>query len=166
MTGRHRGQTTLDFAIGTGIFLLAVLFVVTYAPTMFDPFAGGTGTKLIVADRAATTLSGDVLAASTADPGILALGCVAELFDESVDGATCSSTDDFDDLDDLLSLDGRHAEVTIHELRKPISTPASPGWADGELQRETDGSTPTDVAVATRTVSIDGQQYRLTVRVW
>jgi hypothetical protein len=166
MRGRTRGQTTLDFAIGTGVFLLAVLFVVTYAPTMFDPFASGTGTKLIVADRAATTLSGDVLATSTAAPGTLALGCVAELFDESVDGETCSATADFDDLDGLLSLDGRHAEVTIHELGEPISTPASPGWATGDLQRSTDGSTPIDVAVATRTVSIDSHRYRLTVRVW
>ena len=64
-----RGQTTLDFAIGMGVFLFTVVFVVVQAPTLFDPFAGGTGTTLIVADRASTTLSADLLAALPSAPG-------------------------------------------------------------------------------------------------
>ena len=163
-SGPDRGQTTLDFAVAMSIFLVTVLFVLAYAPTMFDPFAGGSGTKLVVADRAATTLSADVLVASTADPGVLSIGCVAEFFDKSVDDATCSTTANLDNLDETLSLNGRNARVKIHELDD--STPASPDWATGGLQKETSGSVPTDVAVATRTVSIEGDPYRLTVRVW
>lgn len=159
--GRDRGQTTLDFAVAMSIFLVTVLFVLAYAPTMFDPFAGGSGTKLVVADRAATTLSADVLAVSTAEPGVLSAGCVSAFFGSSDD---CSTSADLDDLDETLSLDGRNADVKIHELS--TSTPASPDWAAGELRRETDDSVPTDVAVATRTVSIEGDPYRLTVRVW
>ncbi|MFO7926580.1 MAG: DUF7287 family protein [Halobacteriota archaeon] len=168
MISTTRGQTTLDFAVGTGVFLLAVLFVVTYAPTMFDPFAGGSGTELIVADRAATTLSSDLLAASTSDPGILSAGCVAEFFEVDADEATCEAGASFTDFDGALSLDGRSADVTIHDLSASASDPADPDWTDGgdELHRSSDGSTPTDIAVATRTVSIDDQQYRLTVRVW
>lgn len=164
-----RGQTTLDFAIGTSVFLLAVVFVVVYAPTLFDPFAGGTGTNLLVADRAATTLSGDALAVSTAEPGTLSVACVGTFFevglDESVEGADCEETD-LDDIDELLSLDGKSANVTVHELDSPASDPVQPNWADGPLIRASDDSVPSDVAVATRTVSIEGQRYRLTVRVW
>lgn len=172
---RNRGQTTLDFAIGTSVFLLAVVFVIVYAPTLFDPFAGGTGAKLLVADRAATSLSGDFLAVSTAEPGTLSAACVGTFFDidldETVQSADCGGTDlgEFDDpdgFDDLLSLDGRNANVTIHELGSPVSNPVQPEWADGPLTRSNDDSVPSDVAVATRTVSIEGQQYRLTVRVW
>jgi hypothetical protein len=169
MIAPRRGQTTLDFAIGMGVFLLTVVFVVAYAPTLFDPFAGGTGTKLIVADRAATTLSGDLLAASTADPGTLSAGCVAAFFGESVDGGSCDAGVDFDDgdaLDTALSLDGRNANVTVHDLDAPASRPATPAWAEEPLSRSTVDAVPSDVAVATRTVSIDERWYRLTVRVW
>jgi len=165
-----RGQTTLDFAVGMGVFLLTVVFVISFAPTMFDPFAGGTGTDLVVADRAATTLSADLLAASTAEPGALAIGCVAEFFDiegdERLEGANCSATAEFDDLDGSLSLDDRNANVTVHDLGAPASEPSEPEWSDGVLTRSNADSVPSDVAVATRTVSIDGDRYRLTVRVW
>jgi len=157
----RRGQTTLDFAFGMGIFLITVVFVISYAPTMFDPFAGGAGTQLIVADRAATTLSGDVLAASTAEPGILSTGCVSAFFGSSGD---CSTSADLDDLDGILSLDGRNANVTVHSLPDPASEPATVNGV--ELTEATGSSVPNDVAVATRTVSIDGETYRLTVRVW
>jgi hypothetical protein len=172
---RDRGQTTLDFAIGTSVFLLTVIFVIAYAPTLFDPFAGGTGGNLLVADRAATSLSGDFLAASTAEPGALSVACVGAFFDvgltDNVSEANCDGTDlaAFDDpegLDELLSLDGRSVDVTIHELDAPVSTPAEPAWAEGSLTRSNDDSVPSDVAVATRTVSIEGTQYRLTVQVW
>jgi len=160
-SGPDRGQTTLDFAVAMGIFLTTVLFVLAYAPTMFDPFAGGTGTKLVVADRAATTLSADVLAASTAQPAVLSKACVTEFFGGSDE---CSTSANLDKLDETLSLDGRNANVTIHELNG--SVPDSPSWAPGDPHRATSDSIPTDVAVATRTVSIEGEQYRLTVRVW
>ena len=162
----RRGQTTLDFAVGMSVFLLTVIFVISFAPTMFDPFVGGSGTKLIVADRVATTLSGDLLAASTAEPGILSVACVAEFYDEDVEGASCNTNANLDDFDGSLSLDGRNANVTIHELGEPASNPATPGWATDGLTTSNSESVPSDVAVATRTVSIDSQQYRLTVRVW
>ncbi len=167
---RNRGQTTLDFAVGTSVFLLAVIFVVVYAPTLFDPFAGGTGTKLLVADRAATSLSGDLLTNSTAEPGLLSAGCVGTFFDvdldDTVTGANCHTGADLEEFDGLLALDGRNANVTIHELDSPASEPVQPSWAGGPLVRSNSASVPSDVAVATRTISIEGEQYRLTVRVW
>ncbi len=170
MSTSRRGQTTMDFAVGTSVFLLTVIFVVVYAPTLFDPFAGGAGTNLLVADRAATSLTSDFLAASTAEPGVLSVGCVGTFFDvelhDNASGASCEAEADLEGFDELLSLDGRNADVTIHELDASASEPVGPAWADGELTRTNDESVPGDVAVATRTVSIGGEQYRLTVRVW
>jgi hypothetical protein len=172
---RNRGQTTLDFAIGTSVFLLTVVFVIAYAPTLFDPFVGGTGTDLLVADRAATSLSGDFLVASTAEPGTLSVSCVGTFFgvtlDEGVQGVGCGGAnlgnfDDSEGFSELLSLGSRNGNVTIHELGAPASEPVTPSWADGPLVRSNDDSVPSDVAVATRTVSIEGKQYRMTVRVW
>lgn len=169
-----RGQTTLDFAIGTSVFLLTIIFVLGFVPTMFDPFAGGTGSRLIVADRAATMLAGDVLAPSTSDPGTLAAGCVAGFFNGSAgnqtlfDDACPSEVDDVSDLEATLALDGAHIEVTIHELNESASTFDTLEWHDTtvDLQRSNANTVPGDVAVATRTVAIDGEQRRLTVRVW
>lgn len=169
----RRAQTTLDFALGVSVFLLAVVFVIGFVPTMFDPFAGGTGTRLIVADRAATLLAGDILVSSTADPGMLVTGCVAGFFEgptgnQSLADASCSATVDVADLDGALTLDGANVNVTIHELGDPASNPANLEW-DGRsvtLSRSNSESIPSDVAVATRTVSIDNRQYQLTVQVW
>jgi hypothetical protein len=170
---RNRGQTTLDFAIGTSVFLLAVVFVVAYAPTLFDPFAGGTGTDLLVADRAATSLSADLLAASTAEPGTLSTGCVVAFFEEdgSLADEECATAFDVAGetaFEQALSLDGRNANVTIQALDTSSAEPAEIRWdgSDTELTRSNSGSAQREVAVATRTVSIGGNQYRLTVRVW
>jgi hypothetical protein len=170
---RSRGQTTLDFAIGTSVFLLAVVFVVTYAPTLFDPFAGGTGTDLLIADRAATSLSADLLAVSTAEPGTLSAGCVAAFFEGNGTLADQECATDFgvageSAFEESLSLDVRTANVTIHDPGTSADVPAEIRWdeTDVEMTRSNTGGVPSDVAVATRTVSIEGQQYRLTVRVW
>ena len=58
-----RGQSTLDFLLGTVVFLLAVVFVVSVVPTMLDPFVTGTEPHPLVADRAAETLVEDELQA-------------------------------------------------------------------------------------------------------
>lgn len=158
----RRGQTTLDFAVAMGIFLTTVLFVLAYAPTMFDPFAGGAGTKLVAADRAATTLSADVLAVSTAEPGILSAGCVIEFFDGGDED--CSTAGNLDSDDILPAVENRNYNITIHDLDASADDPESVGGI--ELTRSNSGSIQTDVAVATRTVSIDDDPYRLTVRVW
>ncbi|CAI50100.1 uncharacterized protein NP_4018A [Natronomonas pharaonis DSM 2160] len=169
-----RGQTTLDFAIGTSVFLLATIFVVAYVPTMFDPFAGGGGSKLVVADHAAATLSGDLLATSTAEPGTLSVGCVAAFFDAGP-AEFCGT--DFDDEEQMLALDDRNAAVTIHPLDASPTSPATlPETAiDDSHNVDSDAdlawtnapdSQRQDVAVATRTVSVAGDQYRMTVEVW
>lgn len=51
-----RGQSTLDFLLGTVVFLLAVTLVVAVVPGMLDPFVTGTESHPVLADRAADTL--------------------------------------------------------------------------------------------------------------
>lgn len=56
----ERGQTTQDFAVGIGIFLLAMAFVFSYVPTLLTPFSAGEGTaETAQADRIAATILED-----------------------------------------------------------------------------------------------------------
>lgn len=62
-----RAQTTLDFAIGISVFLLAVVFVLAFAPGMLDPFTGSAGEKRVASNRIADALSQGMLG-DPADP--------------------------------------------------------------------------------------------------
>ena len=51
---RNRGQTTQDFIVGIGVFILAVAFVFSFLPTMLTPFDSSTsGGETAQADRVA-----------------------------------------------------------------------------------------------------------------
>ncbi len=52
-----RGQTTQDFIVGIGVFILAVAFVFSFLPTMLTPFDSSTsGGETAQADRIADRL--------------------------------------------------------------------------------------------------------------
>ncbi|SDJ93840.1 hypothetical protein SAMN04515672_1895 [Natronorubrum texcoconense] len=54
---RDRGQTTQDFIVGIGVFILAVAFVFSFLPTMLTPFDSSTsGGQTAQADRVADRL--------------------------------------------------------------------------------------------------------------
>lgn len=51
---RNRGQTTQDFAVGIGVFILAVAFVFSFLPSILTPFDSSvTGGQTAQADRIA-----------------------------------------------------------------------------------------------------------------
>ena len=61
---RDRGQTTQDFIVGIGVFILAVAFVFSFLPTMLTPFdsstsGGQTAQADRIADRVVHNLSTD-----------------------------------------------------------------------------------------------------------
>ncbi|WP_436347606.1 DUF7287 family protein [Natronorubrum sp. FCH18a] len=61
---RDRGQTTQDFVVGIGLFILAVAFVFSFLPTMLTPFdsstsGGQTAQADRIADRVVHEFSGD-----------------------------------------------------------------------------------------------------------
>lgn len=75
-----RAQTTLDFAIGIGVFLLTVVFVLAFAPGMLDPFTGDTGEKRVASNRVADALSQGMLG-DPDDPYVLDVTCTVAFFD-------------------------------------------------------------------------------------
>lgn len=75
----RRGQTTLDFAIGMGVFLLALTFVLTFVPGMLEPFAGGAQSETPAVNRVADDLTQRTLGNASA-PYTLDGECTAGLF--------------------------------------------------------------------------------------
>ncbi len=170
-TRDRRGQTVLDFAIGAGVFLLTVGVVFAFVPTMFEPFAGSAGSTPIVADRSADLLSGPLLASDPATPTVLDTACTAAFF--GANGALASAGDCGFVADDpaveILGLGDRSVNVTVRALSdSPTTGVAQTVTVDGTDYTLTRGSEgiPSDVSVASRVVSIDGEAYRLVVKVW
>ncbi|WP_123623447.1 hypothetical protein [Halorubrum sp. CSM-61] len=173
-----RAQTPIDFAVGAGVFLLTLAFVIAFVPTLFDPFSAAETASPMVSDRVAAGVAGDLLATSPADPGVLDPLCTVAFFapERGAPASDCRFDAD-DDPADHFGIDG-DVQVIVHALneRNPGENPANVSIAtaeetfDGvELIRPADGPSGTaadDVTVSQRLVSIDGEQYRLTVRVW
>ena len=163
--GDDRAQTTIDFAIGVGLFLLVVAFVVAFVPTVFAPFESAEGPQ--TADRIGTSLAADRLG-DPADPYVLNRTCTTEFFAQ-LDGdgpapSGCHFNTSAETTREMFTLDGtRNANVSIWTL-----------GAGGDVQT-IDGTRLTagpslpetrSVTSARRVVSIDGETYRLLVRVW
>lgn len=157
-----RGQTALDFAVGMGVFLLAVGFAFSFVPAMFQPFDTTGEGSAVIADRSATHLTEMSLSAG-GSPGMLDRDCTVAFFGDT-GGDDCrweSRGDTADSLRDELGL-GSHTGVNVTVER------------DGSLQEIDDvrlaaGAEPprrTSVSMATRLVSIGGAEHRLSVRVW
>lgn len=183
-----RAQTTIDFAIGASVFLLAVAFVVWFVPSMFEPFADSEGSLFVLADRTASFLTEDALAVSAADPAVLDVGCTLAFFNGSAtvtlaDGSTgaCDRIETEGSIEAIVATEAsapidRNVNVTLHELDAPADEPLTVEL-DGEavsLTRGSDG-VPSGAVVATRVVyvpglddldGVDGTEFKLTVRVW
>jgi hypothetical protein len=91
MASRTRAQTTLDFAIAMGVFLLAVSFVFTFIPSLTAPFADGTQEQSVVSDRVGNHLAegglGDVN-----EPGVVTEPCLSAFFQAASAPAECGFT--------------------------------------------------------------------------
>ena len=178
-TATDRAQTPIDFAVGAGVFLLTLAFVIAFVPTLFDPFSAAETASPVVSDRVAAGVAGDLLAASPARPGVLSPACTVAFFTEDdglANDAGCGFTASASP-SDTFGLDG-DVQVIVHGLdeRTPSENPATVTivtehgtFEDVELDRATGAPTGTsrdDITVSQRLVSIHGTQYRLTVRVW
>ncbi|MUW14307.1 hypothetical protein GJ633_06270 [Halorubrum sp. CBA1125] len=173
-----RGQTPIDFAVGASVFLLTLAFVIAFVPTLFEPFTAAETATPVVGDRVAAGVAGDLLAASPTEPSVLSPACTVAFFDPNASLAGDADCPDgvTDDLDAHFGVDD-DLQVVVHPLDKrdpvgnasTVSVDTEHGRFDVELDRYTSDPTATagdDVTVSQRLVSIDGDQYRLTVRVW
>ncbi|WP_224332170.1 DUF7287 family protein [Haloprofundus halobius] len=178
-----RAQTTIDFAIGAGVFLLAVAFVVAFVPSMLSPFADGGQEDTVVADRVASQLVGGTLSAPDT-PYRVDSECAAVFFGASVTGdPDCGFDPGAATVNDRVGVsDGVHLNVTLDGDRTGDGVDRL-CWDDDErrvVEADADGcdaanrfeagpTPPADsssVVVAWRAVSMAGEAGHLEVRVW
>ncbi len=159
----ERAQTTIDFAIGIGLFLIVVAFVVAFVPTIFTPFQSTEGPQ--TADRIATSLSTDRLGGPS-EPYVLNGTCTDGFFDQLNGAGPAASGCQFNTsattTRELFALDRtRDVNVTVRYANGSVVDRPGGALAAGPTPPET-----TSVTSATRVVSLDGHSRRLVVRTW
>ncbi|MFC5136170.1 MULTISPECIES: DUF7287 family protein [Haloferacaceae] len=184
-----RGQTQIDFAVGAGVFLVTLAFVIAFVPTLFEPFAVADTASPLVSDRiadgtldllgASTNVSGEATAVhAPTRPGVLSPACTVAFFAPDAPFANDTGCP-FDADTDLAVLFGTDddVQIVVHDLNETAPTEGADGLdvetragtvENVSLHRSTadPGSAVDDVTVSRRIVSLNGAQYRLTVRVW
>lgn len=90
---RDRGQTTLDFAIGIGVFLLVVAFTLAFIPGLVDPFTGGLEEETVAVNRVADSLSQGTLG-DPSKPYVLDRECTIIFFESRSSSSEDSGGDD------------------------------------------------------------------------
>ena len=166
----NRAQTVIDFGVGAGVFIIAVGIVFAFVPTLFEPFATAAGSSPVVADRTANHLTGSLLAADPATPSMLSAACTAAFFgaNESLGDAADCGFSAADPTGNILGVD-REVNVTVRNLSaSPTTGPPVSRTVDGVDYTLTRGASnpASEVTVASRAVMIEGDQYRLVVKVW
>jgi hypothetical protein len=162
MSSTGRGQTTIDFAIGAGVFLIVVAFVVAFVPGMFGPFEDPDHAQ--EADRVAATLATDALA-DPSDPYVLDEECTREFFHQMRGGGAASPSCRFDN---STSAVGPTFGEDVVRMNASIETLSSGSLITDNVTFAAGDPAPTTgtLAVARRVVHYDGQTYRLVVRAW
>ena len=175
MSGEHTGafttdgraQTVLDFVVGMSVFLVVVGFTFAFVPTLLEPYAVGDGATVIVAERGTAQL----VESSLAGPGstaTLSPVCTHAFFN-GTDGERAASEWDCNWESNAEEL---HVELGIDEFRGlnlTVTQSGVVGTVGEEDVRMHAGPTPSrseSVSAASRIVDIDGETYRLTLRVW
>lgn len=183
MTG-NRAQTTLDFAIAMGVFLLAVAFVFTFVPSLTAPFADSDQEHTAVADRVANHLAEGALADPN-EPYVLDVTCATAFFEPHDDPSAdhCGFTNDAVELEQRIGVSDRPSvNVTVERIDDTTQERTVLCDDDGTIVEVTDcdpgedgvvayriGDDPEGVGsitVARRVVSVDGTDATLFVRVW
>ncbi|ELZ71594.1 hypothetical protein C5B91_04305 [Haloferax sp. Atlit-10N] len=146
-----RAQTTIDFAVGVGIFLLAVAWVVGTIPQILDPFEAEQDRPL-VANRAADSLTQRLLV-DDENPDALDAACTEAFFDGDPPPGDC----------DYGSADPNAA--TGIDASYGLNVTLSRG---GTVVETTGEPVPTtrSVVAARRAILLDGELHELSVRVW
>ena len=150
-----RGQTTQDFAIGIGIFILAIAFVFAFVPTIITPFADAGGAQTAQSDRVAATIVDNL---SDEESNNLSSGDFEEHY------ADKESHELAEDLGLRTNLDGGsfdRVNVTITDLDPDEDVQHSGGddW-DGEI-----GASTTRIVTTTEDEDCN-PACKLIVRVW
>lgn len=141
----RRGQTTLDFAIGVGVFFIVVAFALTAVPTVFEPLDRSIQSETVTADRLATRIAEEGLG-SADEPYIADRGCTFAFFNDETDDGDFETGLDTDaghpgTLDDCPYTDGPLADrfglpertnVQVRLVRDLVVEEADNPDADGD----------------------------------
>ena len=177
-----RGQTTVDFAIAIGLFLIALTVVISFLPGLIDPFAGTPSENPLIADRIANQLTDYQLAGESS--GTLSTTCTLYFFNTTESSNPCASFESDEELHEKLGT-AENIRVNV-SVEQSVGGTSEPLCGDREEYRVLDGDEcdpddesqylltagerPPDggtVATARRGVYLDGRQgVTLYVRVW
>lgn len=173
---RDRGQTTLDFLIGIGVFLATVGFVALFAMDAVTPFVDDQSGGLVV-ERTADDLVGVTLARPEGT-NALDESCTLAFFDDTASDAGCV----FQGQDPLeYTLDGIpdrwDIQVTIERNDPAAGQEILCADAEGSPQSCTMGGTKLAagdspdfgsdaVVTTTRVAMLDGRDVAVVVRLW
>lgn len=161
--GADRGQTTIDYAVGIGVFLLVVAFVFAFLPTVFAPFDDDSGRLLVLADRTADHLAEDLLVADPLQPGAVDAACTEGFFELSApDPEDCRYDQNASDLPAATGVGAPGVRINV-----TVGNGTAPATIDGTTLAA--GDPPPDgrsIAIARRAVVVGDDRYRLSVRMW
>jgi hypothetical protein len=148
-----RAQTTQDFALGVGVFLVTVAFVIAFVPTILVPFqAGPSEADASQAQHLAMDLTDN-----------LTVGGYATRLNETRTDRFFAHHPDGSDIRANYSLPvGAQANVTLENLDGTTVGPSDIGY----YPRAGDALTGEPTASSSRILEYDGDSYRLLVRVW
>jgi hypothetical protein len=160
--GRTRAQTATDFAIASGVFLVAVTLVLGFIPGMLSPFTVNQD-NTIIADRVAGQLGQDLLTKNTSSYN-LHTRCTRDFFDGTATSpGPCKYADKGvtdGTLTDVLAVgDTVMVNVTIENTSSIVTS----GGTKLAVGQTADVGT---VTTAQRVVVLEGETLRLIVRVW
>lgn len=132
-----RAQTTLDFLVGTTVFLLTLSAVFLTVPGLVDPFATGLESNTITADRAAESLVTDVLVSSPSNPYVFTEENVTAFFEGRSESTarTALGLESGADLYIALTYANETAIVAPIGSQPPSSADTSVAWRSGTYRQ-------------------------------
>lgn len=159
-----RGQTTLDFVLAIGVFVVAVAFVFGFVPGMLDPFTQDQAEGQ-VADRVADAVVDD-LADDVASPAELNETRTTAYFDGGSDLAERVGVAPTYGINVTVGrpTDGESGSTVLCGAGGAIQPCAAGG--DALQMGEPMPASSTTEATARRAVIVDDQVAIVTVRVW
>ncbi|WP_137289645.1 DUF7287 family protein [Natronorubrum halophilum] len=148
---RERGQTTHDFVVGIGVFILAVAFVFSFLPTILTPFDSSvSGGQTAQADRIADRLVHNLSDADTSP--------------NTINGDAFNDTDG--ELEDRVGLRtaGDRVNVSIEHLNE--SGPVNDEWTIGVEYNNQSAASSARIVTFEDGGPDERVAYRLVVRAW
>lgn len=161
----NRAQSPFDFQVGATVFLVAVIFVISFAPSTLDTFEESGQSDTVTADRIVTNLSLDHLA-HPSEPYRLDRARTTEFFQDEEYASIDDSLGETKNLNISITgtVDGNSSILCWNDSDRQIdvqSNCSSNTFAGGG-----NASQQNTVSTARRRISIGEAEGILRVKVW